>query len=523
MGAFTARLHPALPVPRPLLRLRSDAALGERFAAGDEDAFAVLYERHQATVLAVCMGVLGARHDAEDALQDCFAALASALRVRPPRELRPWLIRVARNAAIDIARRRRSAEYAGDEVLERAAPPDGASGELQIVLVGIRELPENQRTALLMRELAGHSYREIADYLETEEDAVRGLIARARIGLRDHRAATELPCEHARQALAIEPHHRAHDRTVRRHVRSCAGCQAYARMLRDDAKALRGLAPLSTGAVAAGGVIAGGLGAKGALLGGALSQAGAACAVSVCAVGGIALIAPRLPVIGATPTAATPHSRAASARTSVTRGSTLRATSHPSGAGTTVGIGVNPAGVGSASEQRRLSGAGTVVGGVTIATVGAGASAGRYDRTRGATAPSSPGGTQSSSAPPGRDGVQSGSGGATRGGSGAQGGGSGAQGGGSAQGGSGAEGGSAHGGGGAQRGGGAPGAGGADAGAQSGYAHHQTSFSDPGSGGASSSQTGGTMRTGTAPTVGTRTAGATTGAGPGRRALTSGR
>jgi DNA-directed RNA polymerase specialized sigma24 family protein len=105
MRALTARLHPALPVPRRLLRLRSDAALVERFAAGDEDAFAVLYERHRATVLAVSMGVLGSRDDAEDAVQDSFAALASSLRAHPPRDLRAWLIRVARNAAIDVGRR----------------------------------------------------------------------------------------------------------------------------------------------------------------------------------------------------------------------------------------------------------------------------------------------------------------------------------------------------------------------------------------------------------------------------------
>ena len=67
-------------IPRRLLRLRSDLALAERFAGGDEYAFALLYERHRKSVLAVCMGVLGSRHDAEDAAQDAFAALAISLR-----------------------------------------------------------------------------------------------------------------------------------------------------------------------------------------------------------------------------------------------------------------------------------------------------------------------------------------------------------------------------------------------------------------------------------------------------------
>jgi DNA-directed RNA polymerase specialized sigma24 family protein len=58
------------------------------------------------------------------------------------------------------------------------------------VLAGLRELPESQRTALLMRELAGHSYLEIGALLELDESAVRGLISRGRIGLRAHREAT---------------------------------------------------------------------------------------------------------------------------------------------------------------------------------------------------------------------------------------------------------------------------------------------------------------------------------------------
>jgi hypothetical protein len=167
----------------------------------------------------------------------------------------------------------------------------GVKDELESVVAGIRELPEAQRTALLMRELAGHSYREIAGLLETDEDAVRGLIARARIGLRRYREAAELPCAAAREAIATEPDGRRHDRTVRRHLRGCAACRAYRSALRDDAKALRGLAPVGAGGAAGGGAIVG-IAAKGAMLGGAVTQMTATCAVSVCAVGGIALLAP---------------------------------------------------------------------------------------------------------------------------------------------------------------------------------------------------------------------------------------
>jgi RNA polymerase sigma factor (sigma-70 family) len=318
--ATTARSR--LAAPRQLLRLRSDGALAERFAEGDDAAFAILFERHRASVVAVCIGVLGSRHDAEDASQETFAALAVALRSSPPRELRAWLTRVARNAAIDLARRRRTRESVNDELSE-VGGPDGVSAsqivkdELESVIAGIRELPESQRTALLMRELAGHSYREIADLIETDEEAVRGLIARARVGLRQYREAAELPCATARAAIAAEPDGRRHDRTIRRHVRGCASCRAYRSALRDDARALRGLLPVQAGGAAGGSAFVG-LAAKGALLGTAATQVTAACAVSVCAVGGIALIAPAL---------TTHHHHGASA---VVHRSNIRRASHPS-------------------------------------------------------------------------------------------------------------------------------------------------------------------------------------------------
>ena len=291
-GGGSAPVPRTRVIPRRLLRLRSDLALAERFAGGEEYAFALLYERHRKSVLAVCMGVLGSRHDAEDAAQEAFAALALSLRKGPPENLPAWLMRVARNAAIDVARRRRSDTRAEQGVPDRAVGSDGAKAEIESVMAGIRELPEAQRTALLMRELAGHSYREIAALLEVDEAAVHGLIARARISLRSYREAYEMSCAAARAALAAEPDGRRRDRTVRRHVRMCPSCRAYKRALRGDARALRALSPDPAVSVASGGALFGGLAAKGALIGGTVAQVTAACAVSVCAIGGIVLAAP---------------------------------------------------------------------------------------------------------------------------------------------------------------------------------------------------------------------------------------
>jgi len=288
--ALLAPGRPPLAVPRRILRLRSDAALAERFAVGDEAAFDVLYERHRPVVLAVAMGVLGTTQDAEDATQETFSALAVALHTKPPAELRPWLIRVARNASIDTTRRRRHRLLTLDGELPDIPARSASAGqaELAVVLDGIRELPEGQRMALLMRELGGHSYSEIAEFLETDEEAVKGLIARARVGLRTYREATDLPCATARAAIASEPDGRRHDKTIRRHLRSCASCRSYRGALRDDAKALRAALPLPAGSVATGGISTGMLtAAKGTLIGYGLTQAATSCAAAACGVGAI--------------------------------------------------------------------------------------------------------------------------------------------------------------------------------------------------------------------------------------------
>ena len=316
-----AGLKPPLAVPRRILRMRSDSALAERFAAGDETAFDVIYERHRSVVLAVSMGVLGTTQDAEDATQETFSALAVALHTKPPAELRPWLIRVARNASIDTTRRRRHRLLTLDGEIPEIPARQATAGqaELAVVLDGIRELPEGQRMALLMRELGGHSYTEIADFLETDEEAVKGLIARARVGLRTYREATELPCATARTAIAAEPDGRRYDKTVRRHLRTCAACRSYRAALRDDAKVLRAALPLQTGSVATGGISTGMLtAAKGTLIGYGLTQAATTCAASACAVGaigGMVLVTPvhrfgLAPLVPAAKTAAAPRHHA---------------------------------------------------------------------------------------------------------------------------------------------------------------------------------------------------------------------
>jgi len=293
-----------------LNRLRSDSRLAERFRDGDDSAFATLYQRHQARVFAVCLGVLGSREDAQDAVQEAFASAANQLRRRAPDELRPWLWRVARNAAIDVARSRPARAGAGttDTMEELPSPAPGPAHEaegrsdLRELVGDLADLPENQRSALVMRELGGHSYDEIGGTLGVDEDAVRGLVSRARLSLRSVRASRDLDCEVVREGLAEELDGRRRDATVRRHLRECGGCRDFGSGLRGDARALRGILP------------AGGLGPlglfgafrlfRGAVLGGVLAKGGlsaggpiaAVCVIGVCAATEVTGLEPLTPM-----------------------------------------------------------------------------------------------------------------------------------------------------------------------------------------------------------------------------------
>src|SRR5262245_33306143 len=94
--------------PCPLLKLLSDEKLVARVRAGQEQAFAVLYERHQLGILSFCRHMLGTREEAEDAVQQSFTNAYRAM-LGGDRELnvKPWLYRIARNQCISVLRARR--------------------------------------------------------------------------------------------------------------------------------------------------------------------------------------------------------------------------------------------------------------------------------------------------------------------------------------------------------------------------------------------------------------------------------
>ncbi len=239
-----------LPVPTALLRLRSDEQLVALFRAGDEGAFRVIHDRYRVRLLAYARQMLGgSRTDAEDALQDVFLRAYHALRADDrPIALRAWLYRVAHNRCIDHLRRPVPRE---EDVLDVSRTPTAdplaeteRRDDLRRLVADVRRLPEHQRSALLMRELEGLSYADLATALDVTVPAVKSLLVRARMGLAEAQEARDTACADIREELAASSERggRPSGRS-RRHVRECAGCEQYRTALRGVSAGLHSLAP----------------------------------------------------------------------------------------------------------------------------------------------------------------------------------------------------------------------------------------------------------------------------------------
>jgi RNA polymerase sigma factor (sigma-70 family) len=265
----------------PLLRLRTDDQLVALFRAGHDEAFGVIHDRYRQRLFAYARQMLsGSRSDAEDVLQDVFLRAYDALRAdRRPIALRAWLYRVAHNRCIDQIRRPTPAPEDIYE-LNRGVPSDPMAEaerreDLRRLIADVRALPEQQRSALLMREMEGLSYADLAEALGVTVPAIKSLLVRARVGLVEAIEARDTACVEIRTDIAA-----AFDRGVRasgrsrKHLRECAGCRDYRTALRGVEKQLNGLAPASGPLTAIAKILGIGGASSGAAAGGGVAVLG---------------------------------------------------------------------------------------------------------------------------------------------------------------------------------------------------------------------------------------------------------
>ncbi|HEY6052420.1 MAG TPA: RNA polymerase sigma factor, partial [Gaiellaceae bacterium] len=209
---------------------------------GAERELERLYRRHANDVRRYVHSVLRNRSDAEDAIQLTFLKALRALQsgTRPERP-RQWLLAIAHNECLMHfrAEARRPAQVALEEALDHAEEDDGPrAAEIGEALAQLRPA---QRAALVMRELEGRAYAEIAVALGVSKAAVETLLFRARRALREQLEGTG-GCRDAADLLAAETLTDDERRFLRAHLRSCSECATLDRRRRGRLAALRRIA-----------------------------------------------------------------------------------------------------------------------------------------------------------------------------------------------------------------------------------------------------------------------------------------
>jgi RNA polymerase sigma factor (sigma-70 family) len=137
--------------------------------------FQALLDEHRTDLYRFCVASVG-WGDADDCFQETWiAALRAYPKLRSAQNLRAWLFRVAQNKAIDLHRSRARRPVPVESVPEPAAAAPAVpavDGEPEL-WAAVRDLPAKQRTAVFCRTVLGMPYEELAELLESTEDAAR--------------------------------------------------------------------------------------------------------------------------------------------------------------------------------------------------------------------------------------------------------------------------------------------------------------------------------------------------------------
>jgi RNA polymerase sigma factor (sigma-70 family) len=242
---------PALAARSPLLRLQSDERLIALTRRGNHGAFEALVQRYQPRLLAFCRHMLGSQEDAEDVLQEVFTAAFNAMRAdERPINARPWLYRIARNRSLNHLRRPQPSGQDSMDVFERDGGATTADTvhkreEFRQIVADVHQLPETQRTALLLREIDALSYDQIAEAMDTTIPSVKSLLVRARVSLAEAAESRLLTCHEVRLELGQVAEGLARTTApVRRHLKVCDRCRGFRGELRKTTRALAAVYPI---------------------------------------------------------------------------------------------------------------------------------------------------------------------------------------------------------------------------------------------------------------------------------------
>lgn len=186
-----------------------DELLVERAKRGDVEAFEQLISQHQKTVYNIAYRLTGNHEDASDVAQEAFIrAYSSLAEFRGDSSFATWLYRIVNNACLDELRKRKRQRVTyidesvtmddGEMSRQLADTADGPEQALERVEIqravqdSIKSLDDEYRVVLVMRDIQGYSYNEIADALGINLGTVKSRLNRARHALKEKFGSLEL-------------------------------------------------------------------------------------------------------------------------------------------------------------------------------------------------------------------------------------------------------------------------------------------------------------------------------------------
>ena len=171
-------------------------SLVRRCVAGDSAAFEQIVMRNERRVLNLAWRLLGNKDDAQDAAQEAFLrAFKYVHRFNTRKRIEPWLMRLTVNVCHDLGRKRQQLRM-GTQIAEDMphTPHSAVTGDphselaltqrKKMLRAALAELPEKERTALVLRDIEGLSTKEVADILGSSESTVRSQISTGRVKLK---------------------------------------------------------------------------------------------------------------------------------------------------------------------------------------------------------------------------------------------------------------------------------------------------------------------------------------------------
>lgn len=170
--------------------MTEDRELVLAFVAGDRSAFEEIIVRYERRVFSVCLRMCGDQEDARDAAQETFVTAYRSLQgFRGDAQLSTWLHRVAVNASLDLLRKRSKRPTAVEVVPEATSDEPGPeevavrSDRAAAVHAALAKLSEDHRAVIVLFDLQGLQYPEVAQALDVPVGTVKSRLHRARVDL----------------------------------------------------------------------------------------------------------------------------------------------------------------------------------------------------------------------------------------------------------------------------------------------------------------------------------------------------